>query len=68
MENKKEFVEKLSEVLNYAKPHLTCEYEKNERGEFVIVTAANGYKYTVDVTCNSLSAIGMEVFKAMAGK
>lgn len=91
---KKEFVAKLSEALNFAKPHLTCEFKLGEElplkkkwreivingeivseqieyqpsGEFVVVTAKNGYKYTIDVTCNSLAAIGEEVFRAMMGK
>lgn len=91
---KKEFVEKLSEALNFAKPHLTCEFKLGEElppkkkwqevvrngeiiseqveyqpyGEFVIVTAKNDYKYTIDVTCNSLAAIGEEVFRKMCCK
>ena len=71
---KKEFVAKLSEALNFAKPHLTCEFKLGEEigrdigGEYVIVTARNGYQYRVDVTANSLAAIGEEVFRAMMGK
>lgn len=72
---KKNFVTKLSEVLNMAKPHLTCEYKLGEEldpnhpgGEYVIVTCANGYKYTINVTANSLAAIGEEVFKAIVCK
>lgn len=83
---KKEFVEKLSESLNLAKPHLTCEFKLGEElqpvqvytdngcverqlcGEYVIVTANNGYQYRIDVTYSSLAAIGMEVFRAMVGK
>ena len=71
---KKEFVTKLSEALNFAKPHLTCEFKlgeeisKEEGGEYVVVTAKNGYQYFVNVTCNSLAAIGEEVFRAMVAK
>ena len=91
---KKNFVAKLNEALNFAKPHLTCEFKLGEElpptkkwreiirngevvseqieyqpsGEFVIVTAKNGYKYTIDVTANSLAAIGEEVFKKMMSK
>ena len=92
---KKEFVAKLSEVLNLAKPHLTCEYKlgeelpttkrwmnvKNEdgsisyqevdyqpHGEFVIVNCENGYKYEINVSGNSLAAIGEEVFTKMVCK
>ena len=71
---KQEFVKKLSEVLNFAKPHLTCEFKlgkeinKNPNDEYVVVTASNGYKYYINVSCNSLSLIGEEVFKAMCGK
>lgn len=91
---KKNFVAKLSDVLNLAKPHLTCEYKLGEElppenrwqefiengevvskqvtyqpsGEFVIVNCANGYKYKVDVTANSLAAIGEAVFSAMVCK
>jgi hypothetical protein len=91
---KKNFVAKLSEVLNMAKPHLICEYKLGEElppekkwynfiengevvkkqveeqpsGEFVIVTCANGHTYRVDVTANSLVAIGEEVFKKMCCK
>ena len=91
---KKEFVAKLNEALNFAKPHLTCEFKLGEElppmkkwrevilngeivseqieyqpsGEFVIVTAKNGYKYTIDVTANSLAAIGEEVFRKMMSK
>ena len=92
---KKEFVAKLSEVLNLAKPHLTCEYKlgeelpmtkrwiniKNEdgsishqqvdyqpQGEFVIVTCENGYQYEINVSGNSLAAIGEEVFVQMVCK
>ena len=71
---KKEFVAKLSEVLNFAKPHLTCEYKLGEEigrdagSEYVIVTAHNGYQYKIDVTANSLALIGEEVFRAMVAK
>ena len=92
---KKEFVAKLSEVLNLAKPHLTCEYKLGEElpivkrwmnvqnedgtttysevdyqphGEFVIVTCANGYQYEINVSGNSLAAIGEEVFSKMCCK
>ena len=70
----REFVKKLSEALNFAKPHLTCEFKlgeeinKNPHDEYVVVTASNGYKYYINVSCNSLSAIGEEVFKEMCGK
>jgi hypothetical protein len=37
-------------------------------GEFVIVTCKNGYKYEVNVTACSLTAIAEEVFRAMMGK
>ena len=83
---KKEFVTKLSEVLNLAKPHLTCEFKLGEElptesmwvdgqfveyqpsGEFVIVTARNGYQYKINVSANSLAAIAEEVFRAMVCK
>lgn len=71
---KKEFVAKLSEVLNLAKPHLTCEYMLGEEigkdtgGEYVVVTARNSYQYFVCVSANSLAAIGLEVFEAMVCK
>lgn len=91
---KKNFVAKLSEVLNMAKPHLTCEFKLGEElppekrweefvengevvskqvtyqpdGEFVIVTCSNGYKYHINVTANSLAAIGEEVFTKMVCK
>ena len=71
---KKEFVAKLSECLNMAKPHLTCEYKLGEEidklngCEYVVVTCANGYQYFVNVSCNSLAAIGEEVFRAMVCK
>ena len=71
---KQKFVEKLSEALNFAKPHLTCEFKlgeeinKNPHDEYVVVTASNGYKYYINVSCNSLSAIGEEVFKEMCSK
>ena len=31
-------------------------------------TNRNGYKYYINVSCNSLSSIGEEVFKEMCGK
>lgn len=71
---KKNFVAKLNTAFNFAKPHLTCEYfvgeeiDKEVGGEYVVVTANNGYKYYVDVTCDSLAAIGEEVFRAMIAK
>lgn len=37
-------------------------------GEFVIVTCKNGYKYEVNVTACSLTAIAEEVFRAMMSK
>ena len=37
-------------------------------GEYVVVTCSNGHKYKIDVTCNSLAAIGEAVFKAMVCK
>ena len=70
----REFVKKLSDALNFAKPHLTCEFKlgeainKNPHDEYVVVTGSNGYKYYINVSCNSLSAIGEEVFKEMCGK
>ena len=71
---KKEFVEKLNTALNFAKPHLTCEFklgeevEKIKGVEYVVVTARNGYQYFVNVTANSLAAVGEEVFRAMVAK
>ena len=71
---KKNFVAKLSEALNLAKPHLTCEFklgeeiDKSPSNEYVVVTANNGYQYFVNVTADSLALIGEEVFKAMRGK
>ena len=37
-------------------------------GEYVIVTCENGYKYKINVTANSLAAIGEEVFTKMVCK
>lgn len=37
-------------------------------GEFVIVTCENGYQYKVNVTADSLAAIGEAVFSAMVCK
>ena len=83
---KKAFVAKMSELLNMAKPHLTCEFKLGEElpvedrwvdgkcikyqpsGEFVIVTAKNGYQYKLDITANSLACIAEEVFRKMASK
>lgn len=71
---KKAFVSKMSELLNMAKPHLTCEFklgeeiDKDQGGEYVVVTAKNGYNYEVDVTCDSLACIAEEVFRKMASK
>lgn len=71
---KKAFVAKLSELLNTAKPHLTCEFKLGEEigkfqgDEYVVVTARNGYQYKVNVTCDSLSCIVQEVFFEMSGK
>ncbi len=42
--------------------------EEQPSGEFVIVNCANGHKYRVDVTANSLAAIAMEVFTKMVCK
>lgn len=72
---KKNFVAKLSEVLTMAKPHLKCEYKLGEEldpnspgGEYVIVTCSNGYQYKLNVSANSLAAIGEEVFRKMCCK
>ena len=71
---KKAFVVKMSERLNIAKPHLTCEFklgeeiDKDHGGEYVVVTAKNGYQYKIDVTCDSLACIAEEVFRKMASK
>jgi hypothetical protein len=71
---KKNFVEKLSELLKIAKPHLACVYKlgeeigKDHGCEYVVVTASNGYPYVVNVSCDSLTAIAAEVFQAMIGK
>ena len=68
------FVRKLSECLTLAKPHLTCEFKlgeeigKSQGDEYVVVTASNGYQYTICVTADSLAAIGEEVFRAMVAK
>lgn len=73
LENKY-FVAKLSDALNFAKPHLTCEFKLGEEigkiqgDEYVVVTARNGYQYFVNVSCSSLAAIGEEVFRAMVTK
>jgi hypothetical protein len=79
---KKEFVEKLGEVLRLAKPNLVkCEYslgkdieprsEYNQfidDDEFVLVYCDNGYRYTVNITGNSHSAIAYAVFDKMMSK
>lgn len=71
---KKAFVAELSKLLNIAKPHLTCEFklgeeiDKDQGGEYVIVTAKNGYQYKLDITANSLACIAEEVFKSMICK
>lgn len=71
---KKAFVSKMSELLNMAKPHLTCEFklgeeiDKDRGGEYVVVTAKNGYTYEADVSCDSLACIAEEVFRKMASK
>lgn len=71
---KKAFVAKMSELLNMAKPHLTCEFKlgeeigKEQGDEYVVVTAKNGYQYKINVTCDSLSCIAREVFFEMNGK
>lgn len=71
---KKAFIAKMSELLNMAKPHLTCEFKlgeeinKDQGGEYVVVTAKNGYTYKVDVTCDSLACVAEEVFRAMVCK
>lgn len=85
-EKKRNFVAKLSEVLNLAKPHLTCEYKLGEElppekvfngeetvlyqphGEFVVVTASNGYQYKISVSADSLCAIAEAVFSKMCCK
>ena len=69
---KKAFVAELSKLLNIAKPHLTCEFklgeeiDKDHGGEYVVVTAKNGYQYKIDVTCDSLACVAEEVFRKMA--
>lgn len=71
---KKAFVAELSKLLNIAKPHLTCEFklgeeiDKDHGGEYVVVTAKNGYQYKIDVTYDSLACIAEEVFKSMICK
>ena len=71
---KKAFVAELSKLLNIAKPHLTCEFklgeeiDKDHGGEYVVVTAKNGYQYKIDVTCDSLVCVAEEVFRKMASK
>lgn len=42
--------------------------EEQPVGEFVIVTCANDYKYKINVSANSLAAIGEAVFTAMVCK
>jgi len=69
-ENRKEFVRQCGELLRQAKPHLVkCElvlcYDKEE---FVEVTAQNGAMYHICVEANSLAAIALDIFKAMAHK
>ena len=71
---KKAFVAELSKLLNIAKPHLTCEFklgeeiDKDHGGEYVVVTAKNGYQYKIDVTCDSLAYVAEEVFGKIASK
>lgn len=72
---KKEFVSKLNEAFILAKPHLRCEFlmgseieNKNEYDEYVVVTASNGYKYYINVSCSSLVSIGEEIFRTMLCK
>lgn len=44
------------------------EVDYQPQGEFVIVTCDNGYKYEIDVSADSLAAIGIDVFQAMICK
>ena len=41
---------------------------EQQEGEFVIVTCENGYQYKLNVSADSLAAIGEEVFTKMVCK
>ena len=47
---------------------ISKQIEEQPTGEYVIVTCSNGYKYKVNVSANSLAAIGETVFTAMVCK
>ena len=42
--------------------------KRHPEDEYVVVTCENGYRYEVNVSCNSLVAIAEAVFKQMACK
>jgi len=80
--NRMEFVKQCGELLRIAKPHLKqCELVLGKDidpkthesvfapdGEYVIVSCENGYRYTINVTCNSLADIAKAIFTDMAYK
>ena len=47
---------------------ISKQIEEQPTGEYVIVTCNNGYKYKLNVSGNSLAAIGEEVFTKMVCK
>lgn len=67
---KKEFVEKLSEIIRDSNPNLVVtEYFCNDYGdETVVVTCDNGYSYTINVTADSLAAIVTDVYSVIKDK
>lgn len=67
---KKEFVEKLSEIISSSKPNLvkTEYFYDNDGDETVVVTCDNGYTYTIDVTADSLAAIVTDVYSVIKDK
>lgn len=70
--SRKEFVEiELTRILNIAKPNLIkCEHIviDNDEGEICKVHCENGYNYKIDITGDSLAAIVLDIFEAMAYK
>jgi len=72
-----EFVRKLGELLNMAKPNLvSCELKQGKdisdewetfvpEDEYVVVTCENGCTYKICVEANSLCGIANDVFSKM---
>lgn len=56
----------IEEETSEGKAYHMVDWQPN--GEYVVITAENGYQYKINVTADSLAAVAEEVFREMSCK